>query len=79
MPPIRPGTPPAPGAETVGLIRELAAANRLWGAEHIHGEMLKLDIRAAKSTIPWYLRGAPRRGARGSPGPDDLRNHAQDI
>jgi len=49
--------------ETVALIRELAAANRLWGAERIRGELLKLDIRVAKSTIQRYLRQArpPRR------------------
>lgn len=37
--------------ETVALIRQMAAANRLWGAERICGELLKLDIRAAKRTI----------------------------
>src|SRR5205823_8077397 len=36
--------------ETITLIREMAAANRLWGAERIRGELLKLDIRVAKST-----------------------------
>ena len=35
-------------AETIALIREMAAANRLWGAERIRGELLKLDIRVAK-------------------------------
>src|SRR5919199_1321093 len=33
--------------ETIALIREMAAANRLWGAERIRGELLKLDIRVA--------------------------------
>ena len=42
--------------ETVALIREMAANNRLWGAERIRGELLKLDIRVAKSTIQQYLR-----------------------
>jgi hypothetical protein len=28
----------------------MAAANRLWGAERIRGELLKLGIRVAKST-----------------------------
>src|SRR5919199_4366346 len=31
--------------DTVALIREMAAANRLWGAERIRGELLKLGIR----------------------------------
>ena len=37
--------------ETVALIREMAAANRLWGAERIRGELLKFGIRVARSTI----------------------------
>jgi len=37
--------------ETVALIREMAMANALWGTERIRGELLKLDIRVAKSTI----------------------------
>jgi putative transposase len=41
--------------ETVALIREMAAANRTWGAERIRGELLKLNIRVAKSTIQRYL------------------------
>ena len=31
--------------ETIGLIKEMAANNRLWGAERIRGELLKLGIR----------------------------------
>jgi len=52
-------------AETITLIREMAAANRLWGAERIRGELLKLDIRVAKWTIQKYMRGArpPRRSS----------------
>ena len=44
--------------ETIALIRELAAANRLWGAERICGELLKLDIRVAKWTVQKDLRDA---------------------
>ncbi len=52
-------------AETIALIREMAAANRLWGAERIRGELLKLDIRVAKWTIQKYMRRArpPRRSS----------------
>jgi len=52
-------------AETIALIREMAAANRLWGAERIRGELLKLNIRVAKWTIQKYMRGArpPRRSS----------------
>ena len=54
---------PPLAAEAITLIREMAAANRLWGAERIRGELLKLDIRVAKSTIQKYRRDArpPRR------------------
>src|SRR5918911_1018947 len=57
----------------------MAAANRLWGAERIRGELLKLDIRVAKSTIQRYLRTArpPRRS--GQTWATVLRNHASDI
>ncbi len=37
--------------ETISLIKEMAANNRLWGAERIRGELLKLDIRS-KSNGP---------------------------
>jgi hypothetical protein len=37
--------------ETINLIKEMAANNRLWGAERIRGELLKLDIRVSKRTI----------------------------
>src|SRR5215204_5915760 len=61
----RPRTAPKPkvAAETIALIREMAAANRLWGADRIRGELLKLDIRVSKRTIQRYLRRAcpPRR------------------
>ena len=36
---------PKLSAETVALIKEMARDNRLWGAERIRGELLKLGIR----------------------------------
>jgi hypothetical protein len=70
---------PPIAAETIALIREMAAANRTWGAERIRGELLKLHLHVAKSTIQKYLRGArpPRRA--GQTWATFLRNHAQDI
>ena len=65
--------------ETVALIRQMAAANRLWGAERIRGELLKLDIRVAKSTIQRYLREARPPGRGRQTWPTFLRNHAPDI
>jgi hypothetical protein len=35
--------------ETIALIKELASKNRLWGAERIRGELLKLGIRVCKN------------------------------
>jgi putative transposase len=65
--------------ETVALIREMAAANHLWGAERIRGELLKLAIRVAKSTIQRSLRETrpPRRAGQGWA--TFLHNHAPDI
>jgi len=73
-----PGRPPL-AAETVALIRRLAAENPLWGAERIRGELLKRGIRVAKRTIQTYLRGAIAPRPRGQARATFLRNHAGDI
>ncbi len=65
--------------ETIALIREMATANRLWGAERIRGELLKLGIRVAKSTIQRYLREARPPRCAGQPWATFLRNHAPDM
>jgi hypothetical protein len=44
--------------ETISVIKDLAANNRLWGAERIRGERLTLGINAAKRTIQRYMRQA---------------------
>ncbi len=44
--------------EQIALIRQMAQENRLWGAERIRGELLKLGISVAKRTIQKYVRGA---------------------
>jgi transposase InsO family protein len=76
---VAPAHRPPLAPETVALIRAMAAANRLWGAERIRGELLKLDIRVAKSTIQRYLREArpPRRA--GQEWATFLHNHAPEI
>jgi hypothetical protein len=33
----------------------MAKENRLWGAERIRGELLKLGVRVSKRTIPKYM------------------------
>src|SRR3989442_9892180 len=47
-------------AETMALIKDMAKNNRLWGAERIRGELLKLGIRVCKRTIQNYPRDAQR-------------------
>jgi len=47
---------------TIELIKEMARENRLWGAERIRGELLKLDIRVCKRTIQKYMRQGRRSG-----------------
>ena len=42
--------------ETVSLIKTMARDNRLWGAERIRGELLKLNIYVSKRTIQKYMR-----------------------
>jgi hypothetical protein len=37
--------------EIVALVRRMAAANPLWGAPRIHGELLKLGIGVAERTV----------------------------
>lgn len=49
---------PRLATETIELIQQMALENRLWGAERIKGELLKLDIRASKRTIQKYMRQA---------------------
>jgi putative transposase len=65
--------------ETIILIKEMAAHNRLWGAERIRGELLKLDIRVSKRTIQKYMRQVRPQRARGQNWKTFLRNHAKDV
>ena len=60
---------------TIDLIRDMTKRNRLWGAERIRGELLKLGIRVAKRTIQKYTRGV-RRKRGGQTWATFLANHA---
>ena len=63
--------------DVITLIRCMAADNRLWGAERIRGELLKLGIRVAKRTVQRYLRGAhPRSPHRGQSWATFVQNHS---
>ena len=57
----------------------MAAANPLWGAERIRGELLKLGISVAKRTIQKYLRDAQRQRPHGQTWATLLRNQAKGI
>src|ERR1700722_15958234 len=73
---FRGGRPKVP-VEIRGLIREMSLANRLWGAPRIHGELLKLGIEVAQSTVAKYMA----RNGRGRPQTwkTFLRNHAAGV
>jgi putative transposase len=57
----------------------MATDNRLWGAERIRGELLKLDIQVSKRTIPKYLERMLRLRPTGQTWSTFVRNHAADI
>ncbi len=56
----------------------MAAKNRLWGAERIRGELLKVGVRVSKRTIQKYMRSSRQR-----PGSQTwstfVKNHAHEI
>jgi hypothetical protein len=70
---------PKISAETVALIREMARDNRLWGAERIRGELLKLGLHVCKRTIQKYVRAVRTSRPRGQTWSTFLHTHAQQI
>jgi putative transposase len=66
-------------SETITLIKEMSAKNRLWGAERIRGELLKLGIHVCKRTIQKYIRHVRSPQPRGQKWATFLRNHAAQI
>src|ERR1700686_2437057 len=71
------GGRPQIDTELRGLIRRMSMENPLWGAPRIHGELLKLGLEVAQSSVAKYMvkrRGPPSQGWR-----TFLRNHAPDI
>jgi len=59
------------------LVRQMSRENPLWGAPRIHGELLKLGIEIAQSSVTKYIerrRGPPSQGWK-----TYLRNHAPHI
>ena len=73
----RGGRPRVP-KELRRLIREMSFDNPLWGAPRIHGELLKLGIGVAQSTVAKYMVLRSRRPPSQS-WKTFLRNHAPDV
>jgi transposase InsO family protein len=68
---------PAIPADIRDLVRTMSCDNPLWGAPRVHGELLKLGIDIAQSTVAKYM---PRRRGPSSPGwRAFLRNHTAHI
>jgi putative transposase len=65
--------------EVISLIKEMAANNRLWGAERIRGELLKLDIRVSKRTIQKYMKHTRPKRACGQTWKTFLRTHVAEV
>jgi hypothetical protein len=72
----RGGRPKTP-ADIRQLIRDMSAANPLWGAPRIHGELLKLGIGIGQTTVAKYM--ARRRQPPSQGWKTFLRNHADGV
>src|SRR5207302_4220739 len=57
----------------------MARDNRLWGAERIPGELLKLGIRVCKRTIQKYMRTVRSHQPKGQTWATFLHTHAAEI
>jgi putative transposase len=77
-PPKRRGRPPLLKG-LVDLIQQMARENRTWGAERIRGELLKLGVRVAKSTILRYIRLVRQPASPDQTWLTFLHNHAREI
>src|SRR6266404_1645722 len=68
---------PAVSADIRNLVQRISRENPLWGAPRIHGELLKLGIEIAQSTVAKYIvrrRRPPSQGWK-----TFLRNHTPNI
>ncbi len=72
-------TNPKIARETIKLIQRMAKENRLWGAERIQGELLKLGIQVAKRTVQRYMRPVRLSGPSGQTWSTFRKTHAKDI
>jgi putative transposase len=70
---------PALTDDIVALMKEMAKANRTWGAERIRGELLKLGVQVSKSTIQKYIYDVRKPWSPKQTWATFLRNHATEI
>ena len=68
---------PSINAEIIALVRKMAAANPLWGAPRLHGELLKLGIDVAERTVSRLVSG--RRPPPSQTWRTFLTNHVRDL
>lgn len=68
---------PAIHSHIVRLIGQMSEANPLWGAPRIHGELMKLGINIAQSSVEKYM--TKRNRPRGQSWKTFLKNHSKDI
>jgi transposase InsO family protein len=71
------GGRPRISKEVRELIRRMSFENPLWGAPRIHGELLKLDIDVAQSTVSIYMM--PRQDRPLQTWKSFLRNHVAEV
>src|ERR1700693_1955721 len=71
------GGRPQVDKEVRDLIQRMSFENPLWGAPHIHGELLKLGFDVAQWTVSKYM--VPRRGRPSQTWKTFLHNHADGI
>src|ERR1700686_1637560 len=51
---------PAVSCEVRDLIRKMSRENPLWGAPHIHGELLKLGFEISETSVAKHMVAAPQ-------------------
>src|SRR3989454_8013810 len=73
----RPAGHPPVDAAIKALVRRMTAANPLWGAPSIHGELLKLGIDVAERTVSRLL--PKRRSPPSQTWRTFLTNHVRDL
>jgi len=72
-----PGGRPRIAKEVRALIRRMSLENPFWGATKIHGELLRLGIQVAQSTVSIYM--VPRRDRPLQTSKTFVRNHMEGI